>query len=117
MKNIQGSGHVYALNEDVYCRFLKNPKGDSYFGSLNGDVKLYFQSPLSAEFALKTFNGDIYSDFPSTHIPAQSVISTEHNSKNIYKCEHPSRIRIGKGGPLFEFDGFNGDLFILKNQQ
>ena len=115
MHELEGSGHVYAVNGDVTVEFNKNPEKNCYFGSLNGEVKIYFQSPLSADFRLKTFNGDVYSDFPVTHLPQKKPFKLEkRNGKKVYKCDKTYGVRAGDGGPEIELDGFNGDIHIYK---
>lgn len=114
MREVSGSGKAYALNEDLEVVYSKNPTSDCYFGSLNGDVKVTFLDGLSADFRLKTFNGEAYTDFDVTHIPDVATAKESKKSKYIYKTNKRTRVRVGKGGPEIEFDGFNGDIKILK---
>ncbi len=116
MKDLQGSGEVYAVNGDVTLYFKENPQTDCCFGSLNGEVKLYFPPPLSADFYLKTFNGEVFSDFPVHYLPAEHFNKVEKNGKTVYKAGHWCSVRAGKGGPKIRLKGFNGDMFILKNR-
>ncbi len=114
MKGAQGSGKVYALNEDVKVIFDKNPSSDCYFGSLNGDVDVTFLDGLSADIRIKTFNGDAYTDFPVTHVPDVTTSKEEKKEKHVYKSNRRTRVRVGDSGPVLDFDGFNGDIRILK---
>lgn len=114
MREAEGSGKVYALNGDVTVGFSKNPKSDCYFGSLNGDVEVTLLDGLSADFRIKTFNGDAYTDFPVTHVPDVSTSKEEKKGKFVYKSNRRTKVRVGDGGPELEFDGFNGDIRILK---
>jgi hypothetical protein len=114
MKGAQGSGKVYALNEDVKVIFDKNPSSDCYFGSLNGDVDVTFLDGLSADIRIKTFNGDAYTDFPVTHVPDITASKEEKKGKHVYKSNRRTRVRVGDGGPVLDFDGFNGDIRIVK---
>ena len=114
MKEVSGSGKAYALNEDLEVLFKKNPKSDCYFGSLNGDVEVTLLAGLSADFRLKTFNGDVYTDFDVFHVPDLATTKVKKKGKYIYKSNRRTRVRVGNGGPEFEFDGFNGDIRILK---
>jgi hypothetical protein len=114
LQQMSGSGRVYALNEDVDVTFKKNPESKSYFGSLNGEVLVAFQKDLSADFQLKTFNGDIYTDFPVTYLPRKDVTKEKRKGKYLYKSGQSMLVRVGKGGPEFTFDGFNGDIRITQ---
>ena len=114
MTGLHGSGKAYTVNGDLICFFDQNPKADCNFGTINGDVKLYFQNPLSAQFAMKAFNGDAYSDFELTHIASDPEIIKETKGRTRYKSVHRYCATAGHGGPLIKWDGFNGDLLILK---
>jgi len=114
MREVAGSGKAYALNEDLEVVYSKNPTSDCYFSSLNGDVKVTFLDGLSADFRLKTFNGEAYTDFEVTHVPDVASTKESKKGKYIYKTNKRTRVRVGKGGPEIEFDGFNGDIKILK---
>ena len=81
---------------------------------MNGDVKVTFLDGLSADFRLKTFNGEAYTDFEVTHVPDIATTKESKKGKYIYKSNRRTRVRVGKGGPEIEFDGFNGDIKILK---
>lgn len=113
--NIREVGKIYALNEDVLIEFDRNPTKDCTIGSLNGDVDLYFKKNLSADFKIKTFNGEVYSDFETVRISGEAYNDIKKNSKTIFKAGHHDKIRIGKGGPLIYWKGFNGDL-LIRNQ-
>jgi hypothetical protein len=116
MNGVSGSGRAYALNRDLTVRFTRNPERDCRFGSLNGDVRLYFRNPLSADFRFKTFNGEGYSDFPMTYPPSsQAVERSVRRGKTVYRTGGWTPVRVGRGGPSIDLDGFNGDLYILKH--
>ena len=117
MEKIDGSGHVYALNGSVRVTFTKNPQKDSYFGSLNGNVDVTFQPGFSADLHIKTFNGQAYSDFPFTYLPTILPKPVrKKNGKYVYKSNRGANVRIGKGGPKIELDGFNGNIYIYENK-
>jgi len=113
-KGISGSGKMYALNGDVEIRFTKNPEQDCYFGSLNGIVDVEFLPGLSADLRIKTFNGEVYTDFDMSALKSRSAIRKKEGRKFVYQIDKSTGVRIGKGGPEFEFDAFNGDIYIAK---
>jgi len=115
MSGMDGSGKAYALNQDLTVRFSRNPEKHCYFGSLNGKVKIYFQSPLSADLRFKTFNGEVFSDFPVTYLPRKGLLEKgTKNGKTTYKTDPWTPVRVGEGGPSIDLDGFNGDMYVLK---
>jgi hypothetical protein len=115
MSDMVGSGKAYALNEDLTVAFARNPEGHCYFGSLNGKVKITFQSPLSADLRFKTFNGEVFSDFPVTYLPRKGLVEKgTKKGKTTYKTDPWTPVRVGEGGPSIDLDGFNGDMYVLK---
>lgn len=108
MTAISGSGRLRTLNGSVSVKFANNPKMDTSFSSLNGEIDVTFPRNLSADLRFKSFNGDVYTDFPVTALP--TAVTQTRNSR-VYKNDFHS-VRIGSGGPMLEFDGFNGDVLI-----
>ncbi|MBZ5538710.1 MAG: hypothetical protein LAO31_22410 [Acidobacteriia bacterium] len=114
MKEVAGSGRVYALNGGVNVLFSRNPSAESYFGSLNGNVEVAFRPDLSADLRFKTFNGGAYTDFPVTALPNLTPVHERTNGKFVYKSNRFFGARVGAGGPELKFDAFNGDIRITK---
>ncbi|NUO81322.1 hypothetical protein HUU05_14685 [candidate division KSB1 bacterium] len=117
MIGVAGGGHVYALNEDVEIGFKKSPDRESYFGSLNGDVRVSVPPDFGATVRLKTFNGEIYTDFPATYIASRAPERERENGRFVYRTDRAFGVQLGKGGPELEFENFNGDIFIVKNEE
>ena len=117
MFGVGGGGHVYALNEDVEIRFGKSPDRGSYFGSLNGDVRVSVPEDFGATARFKTFNGEIYTDFPATYLAGRAPERERESGKYVYRTDRSTSVRLGKGGPELEFENFNGDIFIMKNER
>lgn len=117
MLGVGGGGRVYALNEDVEVRFKTSPDRASYFGSLNGDVRVSVPADFGAIARFKTFNGEIYTDFPATYIASRAAERERKNGMLVYRADRATSVRLGKGGPELEFEGFNGDIFITKNER
>jgi len=114
MRNVSGSGRAHTINGPVNVAFAENPKEDSHFGSLNGDIDATFRPDLSADLRFKTFNGGVYTDFPVTTLPS-APDTLRQNGKLVLRNEF-SNVRIGKGGPTLEFDGFNGNVRIRQGK-
>ncbi len=111
---VAGAGRIYTLNGDVRVEFSENPRSDCFFGSLNGEVDVFFKAGLSADLRIKTFNGEIYTDFEVSYLPPRPAKQERKGAKFIYKSDEAFGARIGDGGPVLEFDSFNGDVYIAK---
>ena len=112
-----GPGHVYALNGKVRVLFARNPTADADFGSLNGSVDVYFRSGLDADLRFKTFNGAVYTDFDVTALPPEPPTSERRDGKFIFKSNRFTGARVGRGGPVFRFDAFNGTIRVRERVQ
>jgi hypothetical protein len=111
MTKVAGSGRVHTINGPVDVKFASNPSKDSYFGSLNGVVDVTFQRNLSADLKFKTFNAGVYTDFTVTALPTALNAPQRRNGMFVFKNEYQGA-RVGQGGPMLEFDGFNQDILI-----
>ena len=109
-----GSGRAYALNGQLTVEFDENPDSDCYFGALNGKIEVAFRSGFSADLRFKTFNGDVYTDFPVTYLNPRKPSRKRENGKFVYKSDRSFGARVGRGGPEIEFDGFNGDIHVVR---
>jgi hypothetical protein len=114
MRDISGSGRAHTINGQVRVAFSGNPKRDSHFGSLNGNVDVTFQPDLSADIRFKNFNGGVYTDFPVSALSSVPNPPQRRNGKFIYQSSDFQSARVGNGGPTLEFDGFNGNIQILR---
>ena len=117
MLEIAGSGRVHALNGKVKVVFARNPAANSFFGSLNGDVDIAFRPNLSADVRVKTFNGGVFTDFPVESLPTQQAAPERKDGKFVYRSNEFKGLRIGRGGPEYKFDAFNGNIHILNRGQ
>jgi hypothetical protein len=113
MRSVAGSGRAHTINGPVTVTFARNPQRNSHFGSLNGDIQVTFQGNLSADLRFKSFNGGVYTDFSVKALPIPVNTPERRDGKFVYKSTF-SGARIGDGGPMMEFDGFNGDVRILQ---
>ncbi|MCE7060448.1 DUF4097 family beta strand repeat-containing protein [Dyadobacter sp. CY343] len=113
--NAKGAAKVSTVNGNVEANFVTLPPGESDFKTLNGDIKITYPSALSADCQFKSFNGKFYTDFPAEPLPARVVKNLEtSNSKTVYKLNTETYIRIGKGGPTYKFETFNGNIYLKK---
>jgi hypothetical protein len=115
MRKLSGSGLAHTINGSVHVTFDKNPTEDSHFGSLNGEIDVTFRPDLSADLRFKSRNGGMYTDFPVTALPTTATASRTASGKFVYRSDY-SLARVGNGGPILEFDGFNGNIKIRQGK-
>lgn len=117
MDNVSGSGTAHTVNGPVKVSFRQNPRENSEFRTVNGAVELRFAQGLAADFRFKTFNGGIYSDFPVTALPVQSVQEEHHGAKVVFHADRYTGVRVNSGGPEIKVENLNGDIRILENHE
>jgi hypothetical protein len=105
LEDIEGSGSVKSFNGPIKAVFSRNPERETSFRTFNGSVDVYFQKDLNANLHFKTFHGGVYTDFDLT-MPAGQLTSRHWGSGGW------SNARVGKGGPVLSFDGFNGPIRV-----
>jgi hypothetical protein len=107
---------IRTVNGNVDADYLAVPQEPCEFKTLNGNVTITFPKDLSAECQFKSFNGEFYTDFPDAEtLPVKLIKNQETNkSKTTYKVNAETAVRIGKGGKLFRFETFNGNIYLKK---
>lgn len=116
LTNAKGAAEVKTINGNVDANYLAVPPGESQFKTLNGNITITYPESLSADCQFKSFNGEFYTDFPETEtLPVKLVKNQETNqNKTTYKVNAETAIRIGKGGKIFKFETFNGNIYLKK---
>jgi hypothetical protein len=114
--NAKGASKVRTVNGNVEANYVTLPPGESDFKTLNGDIKISYPSALSVDCQFKTFNGNFYTDFDNVEsLPVRVIKNSENqNAKTIYKLSTETFIRVGKGGPTYKFETFNGNIYLKK---
>ncbi|NIJ54056.1 DUF4097 family beta strand repeat-containing protein [Dyadobacter arcticus] len=114
--NAKGAANVRTVNGNVDANYLTLPPGESDFKTLNGDIKISYPAALSVDCQFKTFNGNFYTDFTEVESLPVKVIKNEEkkDNKTVYKLSTDTRIRIGKGGAVYKFETFNGNIYLKK---
>jgi len=105
LEDIEGSGSVKSFNAAIKAVFTRNPERETSFRTFNGSIDVYLQKDLNADLHFKTFHGGVYTDFDLT-MPAGQLTSRHWGSGGW------NNARIGKGGPVLSFDGFNGPIRV-----
>jgi len=117
MNEVSGSGPVHTVNGKISVVFSRNPVKECSFKTINGAIEASFRPSLSADVRVKTFNGHAYTDFDATALPGLSPVSERRDGKFIYRGDRSTGMRIGNGGPEFNFDTLNGSIRIINRGQ
>jgi DUF4097 and DUF4098 domain-containing protein YvlB len=111
MEKVSGAGIVSSVNGPIQFSFAKNPTADVKIHTVNGKIDVHFPSPPNADLKFRTVNGHVYSDFDVAPLPLNASGTVENrNGKFIYKGDRSQSGRIGKGGPLLDFETVNGSV-------
>lgn len=112
LETVSDACHATTVNGEININFQKTPGEDCLFKTVNGDISLSFPAEPHGDYHLKTFNGEMYSDFDYEPIRSQSHLKETHGRLTKITMGEFVRIRIGAGGPQFQMDTLNGDIFI-----
>ncbi|HKW99433.1 MAG TPA: DUF4097 family beta strand repeat-containing protein [Bryobacteraceae bacterium] len=119
LTNVSGSVIAHALNKNVVVKLNQiTPDKSMSFSSLNGDIDVTLPADTKARVKLKTDNGDIYSDFDITMDPTarRTVVEDGRPNRGKYRVRIDRSMygTINGGGPEFQFQTFNGNIYIRK---
>lgn len=114
LQNISGDTKVRTVNGDITARYTTNPTGNSDYTTVNGTIEVNYPQNLSADIRFKSMHGDLYTDFQNIHrLNPRVKESKDSDGRGIsYRVDKFSPIRIGEGGPQFNFEVLNGDVYI-----
>jgi hypothetical protein len=118
LNNVSGSVVANSVNKDLTVVFDRiDPQKPMSFSSVNGAIDVTFPAAIKANVKLKSEQGEIYTDFD-----AQMTVKMEKTEEN--KRSHGGRYKIkidralygqiNGGGPEYQFNSFNGDIYIRK---
>ncbi len=118
LTNVSGSAVAHALNGRVVAVFTQvAPQKAMSFSSLNGTIDVTLPPSVRANVKLKTDNGDVYSDFDiALKAGGQPATEAGRSAKGKYKIKIDRTVygAINGGGPEYQFNNFNGNIYIRK---
>lgn len=119
LTNVSGSVIAHALNKNVVVKLNQiTPEKSMSFSSLNGDIDVTLPADTKARIKLKTDNGEIYTDFDVRLDPSarQPVVEDGRSNRGKYRVRIDRAMygTINGGGPEFQFQTFNGNVYIRK---
>lgn len=111
LKNLVREAEASTINGNVDIEYARNPENNCRFYSLNGDINAWFQKGLAANFSFESFNGNFYTDIePLQSLPVK-VEKTKDGTSVKYKV-NGNQYKIRNGGPLLDFETFNGNVYL-----
>ena len=117
LNDVREALKVRTINGDVEIHYTDLPKENSEYYTLNGDLTVTYPSALSADMSFKSFNGEFYTNFfIKERLPAIATTTERGAHGTTYKIDETTSVRVGNGGVKLDFETFNGDIFIKKNQ-
>jgi DUF4097 and DUF4098 domain-containing protein YvlB len=121
LKNVSGSVIAHSLNGAVVATLDRIDAGKPMsFSTMNGDIDVTLPGELKANVRMKTDNGEIYSDFEVKLTGGPSVVGNESGRQPDgtfhLRFDHALRGTINGGGPEFQFQSFNGQIYIRRKK-
>jgi hypothetical protein len=118
LNNVSGSVVANTVNQNLTVVFdrvdLKKPMS---FSSVNGEIDVTFPAAIKADVILKSDQGEIYTDF-ETEL-TETTVKTEEDERDEdggyrISIDRSFQGRINGGGPEYQFNTFNGNIYLRK---
>lgn len=120
LTNVSGAVVAESTNGDIEVVFNRVPAGKPMsFVTFNGDVDVTLPAQAKASFRIKSSMGEVFTDFDLTlkTMPAEAEKSTEREGgKYRISLERAVIGSINGGGPEFNLQNFNGNIYIRKGK-
>jgi len=118
LKDISGSTKANTVNGDITASYVQSPAEDSEYQTVNGTIEVNYPDDLSADIRFKSLHGELYTDFSNIErLQPRVATNTESNrGRTRYRLDRFAPIRIADGGPTFNFEVLNGDVYIKRIQ-
>lgn len=116
LTNLTSAAEAHTINGDVDIEYDHNPETECRFYTLNGDINALFQPSLSANLTFESFNGNFYTNIERLENLPQQVEKTSRGDGMRYKITG-NQFKAGNGGPLLEFETFNGNVYLKESTQ
>lgn len=116
LSNISGKTRAHTVNGDITARYVKSPEEDSEYQTVNGTIDVSYPEDLSADVRFKSLHGELYTDFENIERLQARVTANTRSSRGrtTYRLDRFAPLRIGDGGPTFNFEVLNGNVYIKR---
>lgn len=114
LKDISGPTKAHTVNGDISAHYSSSPANDSEYETVNGTIEVNYPADLSADIRFKSLHGELYTDFQNVErLQARVTTDTRRDhGETTYRLDRFAPLRIGGGGPTFNFEVLNGDVYI-----
>lgn len=119
LKNVSGTAIADTLNGEVNVVLTKvTPDKPMSFSTMNGDIDVTVPADIKANVKMKSERGDVYSDFDIVLKPGLQKVEEGKKEGGTFRISFEKSIfgTINGGGPEFQFNTFNGDIYIRKKK-
>lgn len=116
LDDLTSTAEAHTINGDVDVVYDRNPQSECRFYTLNGDINAMFKPGLSANLTFESFNGSFYTNVDRLETLPQKVVKTSRTDGVQYKITD-NQFKVGNGGPLLEFETFNGNVYLKESTQ
>jgi len=115
LNNIAGATEAHTINGTIDVTYAKNPVKKSSYSTINGDITINYLKNLTADVAFESMHGELYTDFTVSDYISNAEKSSGAKKRGVkYRYRSSPLVRIGSGGPRFDFKTLNGDVSIKK---
>jgi len=114
MSDLAREAELTTINGDVTIDVQQNPAKACRFYTLNGDINANFRKGLAAELSFESFNGEFYTDLDAIQ-PLPATLEKAADGMAIVTGRTLPDARVGAGGPLLDFETFNGNVYLRTN--
>lgn len=111
LTGLSRGAEAHTINGDVDVEYVVNPDEECRFYTLNGDINALFPSDLSATLSFESFNGDFFTNFTDVQNMPHKVVKASRGQGLHYKIAG-NEFKVGHGGPLLDFETFNGNVYL-----
>lgn len=115
LQNLASDTKASTVNGKLEVNYKSLPKEFGSFNTVNGDIEIRVPESASAIFSFQSQWGEVYSDLEFTAKLAPKVTKAPDGNGVKYKIANSNSYQYGKsGGPTFEFETLNGDVYLRK---
>jgi len=115
LKNISGATEAHTINGTIDVTYARNPVKKSSYSTINGDININYLKDLTADIAFESMHGDLYTDFTVKDYITKAEKNIASKKRGVkYSYKSIPLVRIGTGGPRFNFKTLNGDVSLKK---
>lgn len=117
LEQIQSDTKATTVNGKLEASYLEMPQEFASFKTVNGDIEIFVPSSGSGVFNFQSQWGEIYSDLEFSQKLAPKVVKTSAGNGTKFKVSNANSYQYGSsGGPSFEFETLNGDVYLRKKK-